>query len=112
MVAWVVVQEDIEAHSQFGRLSLERILHSLGMDIRRSWSEDGRGLLEGEVISEGNENSFGYTHRSPFTGKICYGKRYVGSAREDGRMGRFIDRFLDQPLDENRKNRPRVAVKN
>ena len=111
MAIWVVTQDDVEKHSKFEKLSLERILWSLGMDTRKFYEEDGRELLTGGVLSEANENIYGYTYRSILTGEVGVGKRYVGSAREDGEMGRVIDRFLDLPLDENRKNRPKFAVK-
>ena len=111
MTVWVVVQEDIEQHPKFGKVPLHKVLWDFGMDTNRYYEPDGRELFAGQLISEDNGNQHGYTHRSPFTGKICLGLRYVGVAREDGAMGRWIDRFLDSPLDENRKNRPKFSSK-
>ncbi len=87
MTNWVVTHGDVESHPEFGVLSLDIILHSFGMDVSKEYESDGR--VQGTL----KPYKFGFKSRSPFTGKVHEGVRYVGTARTDGRWKQFTETF-------------------
>lgn len=92
MTDWVVSQGDVEQHPKFGELSLDEILHDYGMDIEEGYETDERYK---EKCEEGDTScEFGFTHRSPFTGKYHTCARYIGVARTDGKWKRFTETFV------------------
>ena len=94
MTDWVVSHSDVELHPKFknGEWSLEKVLYSYGMDVKEGFESDGREKQEGDEEDSGSES--GYTHRSPFTGKVHTCPRYFGVARTDGRWKTFTEVFV------------------
>lgn len=92
MTDWVVSQGDVEQHPKFGELSLDEILHSYGMDVEEGYETDER--YKEKCEEEDEECQFGFTHRSPFTGKYHTCARYSGVARTDGKWKRFTETFV------------------
>lgn len=105
MVDWVVSHSDVESHPSYsvdenGKVPLlDIILSDFGMATNIGYYTDNRHLEAGVPPDwPEDEPHFGYTHRSPFTGKVVGGPRYVGQARSDGKWRRFVSDFLDLPI--------------
>lgn len=95
MVDWVISHSDVLKHPDYGRATLETILHSYGMDVDRPYEDDYRwqkALEQGDVDEE---SLHGFTHRSLFTGEVCLGPRYTGHARQDNGWRHFVSDFLE-----------------
>jgi hypothetical protein len=90
-VEWVVSEGDVKLHLRYGKVSLDEILHSFGMDVKAGYIVDNRHETES---NEGESDHFGYTHRSAFTGKVHCCPRYIGTARTDGKWKRFTENFV------------------
>ncbi len=97
MADWVVSHCDVVKHPKYKEdgSNLELILKDYGMNIEIGFYKDNRDTEEKPENWPEDEPHFGYTHRSPFTGKICTGPRYIGQARSDGKWGRFVSDFLE-----------------
>jgi hypothetical protein len=90
---WVVSLLDVVAHPAYhDGASLDKILHSLGMDITKGYVDDGRWQQECKGTEE---DYFGFYHRSLLTGEIGKCPRYVGEPRRDGKWDRFM-RYFDE----------------
>lgn len=98
-VSWVVSHSDVEKHPEYyeglTRWDLERILQDYGMATSLGFQEDLRYTQEKPEDWPEEEEHFGYTHRSPFTGEVTLGPRYVGRARTDGEWESFVAVFLN-----------------
>lgn len=102
-VAWNISISDVQKHPKYTEdlKQLDSILSDYGMDIKQGYSDDGRWLIEcAEDVNDRTEDfdEFAYFHTSVFTGEVCKGPRYCGTARQDGQWKRFVDRFLELPL--------------
>jgi hypothetical protein len=91
-VEWVISEGDVKLHLRYGKVSLEDILYSYGMDVKAGYIVDNRH--ETKIEDEISPDHFGYTHRSAFTGKVHCCPRYVGTARTDGKWKRFTENFV------------------
>lgn len=92
-VSWFVSCKDVElTQAQNGGLNLERTLHSLGMDIRKGWMDDGRWRMP--VTGKTDVDEHAYFHRSLSGHKVC-GPRYIGEARQDGRWKALVSNELN-----------------
>jgi hypothetical protein len=100
MVDWVVSHSDVEKHPQYGKISLDQILFSYGMNVSQGYVDDGRWLEGQDVVAQGGEEveaPYDFLHRSLFTGEVSKGPRYTGKARQDGKWKRFVSNFLELP---------------
>jgi hypothetical protein len=93
MTEWVVSHGDVEKHPHYETWSLDQILAAYGMDIKEGYETDGREV-DVQASVEGEEKTFGFTHRSVFTGEVRTCPRYFGVARTDGRWKRFTENFV------------------
>ena len=92
-VSWFVSCKDIElAQAQNGGQNLERTLHSLGMDVKKGYMDDGRWRKP--VTSKAGVDEFAFFHRSLSGDRVC-GPRYIGQAREDGVWRSFVSNELN-----------------
>jgi hypothetical protein len=96
---WVVSHSDVEKHPRYNKkdpkAGLDNILHDYGMDVSTGYYTDERDNTDVPEDWPEDEPHFGYTHRSPFTGEISTGPRYIGAARTDGKWRRFVSDFLE-----------------
>ena len=92
MTDWVVSQSDVEKHPKYGKASLDDILYDYGMEISKGYESNGRDKQE--VDENVEEEHFGFTHRSTFTGEIHTCPQYSGEARTDGKWKRFTENFV------------------
>jgi len=102
MTDWTVSHSDVEKHPRYrklqdGKTTLDNILRDYGMDVAHGWYIDQRDTEKVPEDWPEDQPHFGYTHRSPFTGEISKGPRYVGRARSDGKWRRFVSDFLELP---------------
>ena len=97
-VHWSISFRDVElAQAETGSANLERTLHSLGMDVRKGWMDDGRWrkeIVTKGTIAEVEETAEGFFHRS-LSGERVIGPRYIGQARSDGRWRSIISNELN-----------------
>lgn len=91
MTDWIISDADVKKHPKYGKMSLDDILFSYGMDTSEGYTRDGRDQKE---VEESEEEHFGFTHRSIFTGEIHTCPRYYGTARTDGGWSKFTQKFL------------------
>lgn len=95
---WTVSISDVQKHPNYHenltQEQLDKILHSLGMNISLGYQDDMRWA---QPVDE-KEAPFGYFHKSQFTDEVCIGPRYVGVSRSDGPWRKFVDKFLGLPL--------------
>jgi hypothetical protein len=95
---WVISCSDVEKHPRYNKENpkenLEGILYSYGMDVSKGYYTDERDRSQVPEDWPEDEPHFGYSHRSPFTGEIAVGPRYLGVARYDGNWGRFVKSFI------------------
>jgi hypothetical protein len=96
---WVISHSDVEKHPRYDKSNpnrnLDSILHDYGMQVSDGYYTDEREVEEVPENWPEGEPHFGYTHRSPFTGEISTGVRYVGNPRADGKWRRFVSDFLE-----------------
>lgn len=101
MQEWYVSLADVVQHPSYGKDgTLESILYSYGMDVSKGFKDDGRWKLKSTNTEDFDE--FDYYHKS-LSGDIVKCPRYVGVARTDGGWFRFINRFLDLPVEFTRR---------
>ncbi len=92
MTDWTISESDVKKHPNFDSMSLDAILFSYGMDVKKGYTVDGRE--KEEVPENSKDTQFGFTHRSVFTGEIHNCPRYYGEAGTDGRWKRFTENFV------------------
>jgi len=96
---WVVSQSDIEKHKKYNPKdpygNLDEMLKDFGMDVAKGYHADHRYSESKPEDWPKDEPHFGYSHRSPFTGEVCNGTRYLGVARTDGKWKRFTSDFAE-----------------
>ena len=97
MIPWYVSYADVQKHPSYGNGgTLESILFAYGMDVKKGYTDDSRWQLESNNIEDVDE--FGYWHRS-LSGERVKCPRFVGMARSDGGWSKFINRFLNLPVE-------------
>lgn len=92
-VEWYISFKDVElAQKENGGKNLDKTLHSLGMDVKQGYMDDGRWKQAPTGTTDVDD--FAFFHRSLSGDRVC-GPRYMGVARQDGRWRSLISNELN-----------------